>query len=100
MDPVTVIVYAFILFAAAGEEIKENDAEIAALETRVEQLEDTTKTHQKTILSLSGAHSAHAARSNLKDNQHDSQIEANQSTTERLQKRVDFLDNKVIELHN
>jgi len=77
-------VIAAMMFYAMAENIKENTSRISVLEQHVVQISHKLENVDFDLMKLMGAHSAHAARSNFIDEEHDDSIGNNKNNIDLL----------------
>jgi len=77
-------VIAAIIFFAMSEDIKDKDARISLLEQHVVEMSHKVENIDFGLMRLIGAHSAHATRSNIADEEHDAAISNNKNNIDLL----------------
>ena len=77
-------IIAAMIFYSMAEDIKDNDARIGLLEKHIVEIHHKVENIDFDLMKLIGAHSAHAARSNFIDEEHDDLIENNKNNIDLL----------------
>tara|TARA_R100000231_G_C5200872_1_gene127368 strand:- start:224 stop:508 length:285 start_codon:yes stop_codon:yes gene_type:complete len=77
-------IIAAIMFYSMAEDIKDKDARIGLLEQHIVEIHHKVENIDFDLMKLIGAHSAHAARSNFIDEEHDALIENNKNNIDLL----------------
>ena len=77
-------IIAAMIFYAMAEDIKDKDARIGLLEQHIVEIHHKVENMDFDLMKLIGAHSAHAARSNFIDEEHDDLIQNNKNNIDLL----------------
>tara|TARA_B100000035_G_C20923776_1_gene519697 strand:+ start:218 stop:502 length:285 start_codon:yes stop_codon:yes gene_type:complete len=77
-------IIAAMIFYSMAEDIKDKDARIGLLEKHIVEIHHKVENIDFDLMKLIGAHSAHAARSNFIDEEHDDLIENNKNNIDLL----------------
>ena len=77
-------VIAAMIFFAMSEDIKDKDARIGLLEQHIVEISHKVENIDFDLMKLIGAHSAHAARSDFIDEEHDDSISNNKNNIDLL----------------
>ena len=73
-----------MIFYSMAEDIKDKDARIGLLEKHIVEIHHKVENIDFDLMKLIGAHSAHAARSNFIDEEHDDSIQNNKNNIDLL----------------
>ena len=77
-------IIAAMIFYSMAEDIKDKDARIGLLEQHIVEIHHKVENMDFDLMKLIGAHSAHAARSNFIDEEHDDLIQNNKNNIDLL----------------